>query len=178
MRQAVERVAAVDHSTGAPVVVLGIGNSIMGDDGIGLALMEALRQHFGAHPLVDWVDGRTGGMELLPVVQDARFLLVLDAVSGQEPGAVRHLVGDQVPRLLASKLSPHQVGLLDILTAARLLGTEPDELEVVGVVPEVVALSTELTACAQAGVQAALPVAHQALERLVEHARATEVGAL
>ena len=51
------------------------------------------------------------------------------------PGTVLRIGGDQVPRMLASKLSPHQVGLLDVLTAARLLEDEPDVVEVVGVVP-------------------------------------------
>lgn len=167
-------VPGVDRTSGAPVTVLGIGNPIMGDDGIGLALLEALHARVGEREGVDWVNGITDGMELLPVVQDARYLLVLDAVAGpgMEPGTVRHLTGDQVPRLLSMKLSPHQVGLLDILAAARLLGKEPEAVEIVGVVPGEVDLDLSLTAQASAGVGAAVPVAVEALESLIKRARA------
>lgn len=167
-------VPGVDRTSGAPVTVLGIGNPIMGDDGIGLALLEALHATVGEREGVDWVNGITDGMELLPVVQDARYLLVLDAVAGPglAPGSVRHLTGDQVPRLLSMKLSPHQVGLLDILAAARLLGKEPEAVEIVGVVPDEVDLDLALSPAARAGVQAAVPVAVEALEGLIERAQA------
>ncbi|WP_420174770.1 HyaD/HybD family hydrogenase maturation endopeptidase [Luteococcus sp. OSA5] len=164
--------APVERSTGAPVVVLGIGNTIMADDGIGLALLEQVQAQAPASPLVDFVDGRTGGMELLPVVQDARYLLVLDAVAGPVPGEVVSLSGDQVPRLLASKLSPHQVGLLDILAAARLLGTEPERIDVVGVVPETVDLCLGMTEAASRGVEQATPIALAVLAELVAAAEA------
>lgn len=171
-------VPGVDRTSGAPVTVLGIGNPIMGDDAIGLALLEALHAAVGAREGVDWVNGITDGMELLPVVQDARYLLVLDAVAGARmaPGTVRHLTGDQVPRLLSMKLSPHQVGLLDILAAARLLGTEPEAVEIVGVVPDEVDLDLTLSPAATAGVQAAVPVAVEALEGLIARAQSDITG--
>ena len=139
---------ADDRMTGdgnRSITVLGVGNPIMGDDGIGLALLSAVRQA-RSDPRVNYVDGGTGGMELLPVVQDAGRLLVLDAVAGPMPGAVARLGGDQVPRMLSSALSPHQVGLLDVFTAARLLGREPERIEVVGVTPESVELGLDLSA--------------------------------
>ncbi|MCL2454666.1 MAG: HyaD/HybD family hydrogenase maturation endopeptidase [Micrococcales bacterium] len=123
----------------APITVLGVGNPIMGDDAVGLLLLERLRQQ-QPDPRVEYVDGGTGGMELVPVVQDAARLLILDAVAGDEPGTVHQFSGDQLPRMLSSKLSPHQVGLLDVFAAARMLGREPEQVEVVGVVPESVDL--------------------------------------
>lgn len=127
-----------------PITVLGVGNLIMGDDSVGLALLERVQSQ-RPDPRIGYVDGATGGMELLPVVQEATRLLILDAVAGDTPGQVRRFTGDQVPRLLAMKLSPHQVGLLDLFAASRLLGTEPSEVEVVGVVPELVELGLEMT---------------------------------
>jgi len=126
------------------VTVLGVGNPIMGDDGVGLELLEAVRAAL-PDERVEYVDGATGGMELLPVVQDASHLLILDAVAGTEPGAVVELTGDQIPRLLSSKLSPHQVGLLDVFAAARMLRREPGTVAVVGVVPDSVELRLGLT---------------------------------
>jgi len=127
----------------------------MADDGVGLVLLSALAEVRMA-PWIEYVDGGTGGMELIPVVQDAECLLVLDAVAGEAPGSVVHLTGDQLPRLLSSKLSPHQVGLLDVLSSARLLGREPLEVEVVGVVPERVELGLGLSPVVAAAVPEAL----------------------
>ena len=126
------------------VTVLGVGNPIMGDDGVGLVLLAQLRE---ARPDADadYVDGGTGGMDLLPVVQDADRLLILDAVAGDAPGSVVRRDGDQIPRMLSAKLSPHQVGLLDVFAAARLLQREPAEVVVIGVVPESVDLRVGLS---------------------------------
>jgi len=138
----------------ATVTVLGVGNPIMGDDGVGLELLARVA---AARPdaRVEHVDGGTGGMELVPTVREARRLLVLDAVAGPVAGEVVRLAGDQIPRMLAAKLSPHQVGLLDVFAAARLLGDEPDEVAVVGVVP----VSVDLRLGLSPEVEAALPAA-------------------
>lgn len=145
------------------VTVLGVGNPIMGDDGIGLELLARLGAR-RTDPRIEYLDGGTAGMELIPVVQDASRLLILDAVASTlPPGTPLRLGGDQLPRLLASRLSPHQVSLLDVLTAARLLGTEPDAVEVVGVVPAVVELRLGLTPAVAAGLDAAVDLADQVL---------------
>lgn len=128
----------------APITVLGVGNLIMGEDSIGLVLLERLQATLD-DPRIAFVDGATGGMELLPVIQDATRLLILDAVAGPVPGTVVEIDGDQVPRLLATKLSPHQVGLLDLFAAARMLGTEPSLVSVVGIVPGHVDLTLNMT---------------------------------
>jgi hydrogenase maturation protease len=148
----------------ALVTVLGVGNPIMGDDGVGLELLARVT---AARPdaRVEVVDGGTGGMELVPVVREARRLLVLDAVAGHTPGAVVRLAGDQIPRMLAAKLSPHQVGLLDVFAAARLLGDEPDEVEVVGVVPASVDLRVGLSREVEAALPAATAAALEVLDR-------------
>lgn len=151
----------------SPITVLGVGNPIMGDDGVGLVLLEGL-QGLPPDARVEYVDGGTGGMELLPVVQDASRLLILDAVAGPEPGTIRRFSGDQVPRLLAAKLSPHQVGLLDVFAAARLLGREPETVEVVGVVPASVDLRLGLSDPVTAAVPAALALARVVLDEWLD----------
>lgn len=150
-------------STLTDITVLGVGNPIMGDDGVGLELLAAVST---ARPdtRIEYVDGGTGGMELLPLVQDARRLLILDAVAGGTPGMVRTFSGDHVPRLLATKLSPHQVSLLDVFAAARLLGREPEVVEVVGVVPESVDLRVGLSAAVAASVEAGTTAAVAVLD--------------
>lgn len=146
--------------TGA--TVLGIGNPLMGDDGVGITLLEELMAVDLEQP-VEFVDGGTIGMSLLPLVLDADSLLVLDAVSGPVPGTVIHLSGDQLPRLLRMKLSPHQVGLLDVLAGARLLGAEPARIAVVGVVPAFVDLRLGLSPEVEAAMPQALQLARRVL---------------
>ncbi|MDR1833748.1 MAG: hydrogenase maturation protease [Propionibacteriaceae bacterium] len=146
-----------------PVTVLGIGNPIMGDDGVGLAVLAELRQ-LRPDPRVEYSDGGTGGLELLPQVQDAGKLLLLDAVSGDIPGQVLRFSGDHLPRLLSSKLSPHEVGLLDVLSAARLTGKEPEAVEIVGVVPQVVEMRVGLSTAVAAAVAQAAALAAEILD--------------
>lgn len=115
---------------------------------------------------VAFVEGGTSGLELVGVVGEARKLLVLDGLTGPgEPGDVVVLEGDQVPRLLNSKLSPHQVGLLDLLATARLLGREPELVGVVGVVCASAELEVRLTPEVAAGVPAAVAAAEDVLGR-------------
>ncbi|CAN5478237.1 hypothetical protein BH11ACT8_BH11ACT8_24190 [soil metagenome] len=158
----------------ALTTVLGIGNPLMGDDGVGITLLEQLMAG-GLEQPVEFVDGGTIGLSLLPLVLDTDSLLVLDAVagpgpgtgsgtgSGSEPGTVVHLSGDQLPRLLRMKLSPHQVGLLDVLAGARLLGSEPSRMAVVGIVPGYVDLRLGLGPEVEAAVPLALELAREVL---------------
>nr|NLI51085.1 hydrogenase maturation protease [Propionibacterium sp.] len=159
----------------SPVVtVLGVGNTIMGDDGVGPELLARLAAVRRADARVEYVDGGTQGLELLPTVSDAHALLILDAVAppadGSAPGSVVRLAGDQVPRLLAAKLSPHQVGLLDVLTAARLLGREPARVEVVGVVPADVDLRVGLSVPVVAALDEAVALASEVVDELLAEA--------
>lgn len=161
---------------GARFTVLAVGNPIMGDDGIGLEILAGLQDMVATHPT--WqaaqdsgelvlLEGGTGGMELVPVVQESEHLLILDSVAagnGRTPGQALHLSGDHVPRLLSMKMSPHQVGLLDILTSARLTGKEPQVLEVIGVVSEDVDLRVGLTPAAAAGIPRAVEFAAEILD--------------
>ena len=147
----------------------------MGDDGTGLTLLAAIES---ARPdtRIEYVDGGTGGMELLPVVQEAARLLVLDAVAGAVPGAVACLDGDQLPRMLSSKLSPHQVGLLDVFAAARMLGREPGQVAVVGITPESVELRLGLSDVVAASVDEAAARACEVLDRWLAEAEAVTMG--
>lgn len=161
---------------GARFTVLAVGNPIMGDDGIGLEILAGLQQLLPTRPAwqaaqkageLALLEGGTGGMELVPVVQESEQLLILDSVApgnGRAPGQALHLSGDHVPRLLSMKMSPHQVGLLDILTSARLTGKEPRVLEVVGVVSENVDLRLGLTESARSGIPRAVELAAEILD--------------
>jgi hydrogenase maturation protease len=130
----------------AGTVVIGLGNPLMADDGVGLAMLERLRT-YEFDPPVELVDGGTWGLNLLPVIEDAGRVLLLDAINvGAAPATVIVLKRDQLPRYLATKVSPHQVDLSDVLALAELRGTLPEHTVAVGVQPERVEMETGLTA--------------------------------
>jgi len=119
---------------GRPTIVLGLGNPLMGDDGAGLAALEALRNGYDFGAGVRLEDGGALGLALLPLVEDAGSLLVLDAVRlVGHPGTTVVREGDEIPRCLSLKLSPHQEGFREALALAGLRGNVPPRLALVGV---------------------------------------------
>ena len=132
-------------------VVLGLGNMLMADDGVGLAALARLEEEWFVPREVALVDGGTWGMNLLPVIEGAERLLIFDAIDrGGAAGTVYRLTGDEIPRFLAQKVSPHQIDLREILALAELRGTLPGELVALGIQPARIEMSTALTPAVQA----------------------------
>ncbi|CAH2031027.1 HyaD/HybD family hydrogenase maturation endopeptidase [Trichlorobacter ammonificans] len=127
-------------------LILGLGNTIMTDDGVGPKVIERLR-HDGELPVeISLLDGGTLGLDLLPHLEGVERLIIVDAVeTGKQPGSLVRLAGDEVPAALETKLSPHQMGLKDLLAVARLMDCLPPEVVLVGVQPDCLELGTELT---------------------------------
>lgn len=120
-----------------PVLVLGIGNLLLSDEAIGVRAVEALGQRFHLPPQVDVLDGGTCGMELIGDMADREHLIIADAVlTGDAPGTVVTLRDEEVPTLFSRKISPHQLGLSDVLSALKLTDEFPQRLTLIGVVPE------------------------------------------
>ncbi len=130
----------------ARVVVIGLGNPLMGDDGLGLAVLDELRTGYALPPEVELVDGGTWGMNLLPVIEDAEELILIDAIDvGEKPGVFVRLEHHRLPRYLATKISPHQVDLRDVLALAELRGTLPPDTVALGLQPQSVELRNSLS---------------------------------
>jgi hydrogenase maturation protease len=139
--QGVAGASGARHQT----VVIGIGNPLMGDDGIGLAALQRIHA-WEFEPFVERVDGGTWGMNLLQFIEEARRLLVLDAIeAGLEPGSLVALEGDEIPRFLSTKLSPHQIELREVLALAELRDTLPEEVVAIGIQPGRVEMSERLS---------------------------------
>lgn len=131
-------------------VVIGLGNPLMGDDGLGLAALERLQRDWRMPPDVELVDGGTWGLNLLPVIEDAARVLLIDAIDiGATPGSAALIPRERLPRYLGTKVSPHQVDLRDVLALAELRGTLPAETMAVGLQPGRVELGNELSAVIQ-----------------------------
>jgi hydrogenase maturation protease len=127
-------------------VVIGVGNPLMGDDGLGIEALELLRSGWTIEPHVELLDGGTWGLNLLPQVEAARRVLFIDAIdSGEDPGTLVELERQEIPRFLARKLSPHQIDVKEVLALAELRGTLPEELAAVGLQPASVEMRAALS---------------------------------
>jgi len=128
------------------ILVLGLGNLLMQDDAVGVHAVQRLQQQFQFPPQVRILDGGTLGLDLLPYLEEAEQVLIIDALEMRAaPGSMHRLVGEEVPRAFAGKLSVHQMGLQDLLAVAELQGTLPAEVVVLGVQAVSIDMGLELT---------------------------------
>lgn len=128
------------------VVILGIGNILLGDEGVGVRAVEAIERDYRLAAGVVAIDGGCSAMELLEDLENLDGLIVVDAVyAGQQPGELILLEGEAVSKFFRTRMSPHQVGLSDVLAALELTGRAPKQLLIVGVKPLSMDLSMELT---------------------------------
>ncbi len=137
--------------------MLGIGNILLRDEGVGVRVIESLAKCYKLPAGVELLDGGTSGMDLLYTISGRDLLIVCDAVnSDAPPGTVIQITGDDVPAFFQTKLSPHQVGLSDVLATLKLLDELPPVVSIVGIVPEDLSLGIELSPTAAAAVDHAL----------------------
>lgn len=123
------------------VLVLALGNVLLGDDGVGAAAIARLGRRYVAPDGVRIEDGGTLGLSLLGLVGEARRVVLVDAVAADAPpGSLVRLDGEDVMDAVRDRLSPHQVGVADLLDAARLIGCYPDGVTLLGLVPEAIDL--------------------------------------
>jgi hydrogenase maturation protease len=126
-------------------VVLGLGNLMRTDDGVGMHAVSRLARDPRLPHGVRVVEGGTLGPELIYHVQDSRCLLVLDAVdASEEPGTVMRFSGDAISQLPSNR-SVHLVGLIELLNALKALGRAPMEVVLLGVQPKSTGWGTTLT---------------------------------
>jgi len=127
------------------ITLLGIGNILMQDEGVGVHVVRHIQEHYEV-PGVELVDGGTSGLSLLPYIENRERLLVVDAVDfGREPGYIGVLRNEEIPALFGTKASLHHLGLMDVLAAAQLLDQAPQEVCLIGIQPQTLAMGLELT---------------------------------
>lgn len=120
------------------ICVLGIGNVLWADEGFGVRCVEALQQRYEFAPQVQLVDGGTQGLYLIQHVQQASRLLIFDAIDyGLEPGELKLVENEEVPRFMgAKKMSLHQTGFQEVLMLALLTEKYPKEVLLIGCQPQ------------------------------------------
>jgi hydrogenase maturation protease len=148
------------------ILLLGLGNLLLRDEGLGIRALDLLQTRYDLPPEVACIDGGVLGLELLAYIEGLEYLLILDAVrNGQPPGTLVRLEGEAIPQNLSLKLSMHQVRLADILALSRLRGTTPPRLVVWGMEPAVLESGFGLSAGIEARLDALVDAAVDELAR-------------
>jgi hydrogenase maturation protease len=136
-----------------PVLVLGLGNVVCTDDGAGIAAIHKLIREYDLPEGVLAIDGGTLGLSLLPLVDSAEQVILVDAVNAEgPPGTHVRVEGDEVAPAVYERLSPHQIGVADLLAGASLLDRYPDRVVILGVVPDSIELGLERTPAVEASI--------------------------
>ncbi|MBT3047776.1 MAG: HyaD/HybD family hydrogenase maturation endopeptidase [Candidatus Thiodiazotropha sp.] len=137
------------------VLVIGMGNVLMQDEGIGVRAVEELEQRYHIPDGVEVVDGGTTGMELFEPMRGASSLVIADAVNtGAAYGSLVRIANEEIPAFFQTKLSNHQLGISDLLALLALKGETPEQVTIVGMVPHSLENRLGLTPEAAEGLEA------------------------
>lgn len=142
------------------IVVMGLGNLLLGDEGVGIHAVRLLQEKF-CHSKIQCYEGGTRGLLLLPFLEEATHLLLLDAIrANAPPGTLLELSGKELAGFSPLKFSVHDIALSDLLALLQIRkGDSLQDLVLIGVVPERITFSTELS-----------PTVARVLPELVERA--------
>jgi hydrogenase maturation protease len=128
------------------ITILGVGNILLSDEGVGVRVVEYLDRRYDFGDSVQVVDGGVLGVRLMGVIGNTDFLIVVDAVSNRgAPGTLYRLADDQVPRRVLAKQSMHQLDLPEVLALCAAIDKNP-QVVVLGVEPQdITTMNVELT---------------------------------
>jgi len=149
-------------------VVLGIGNTLLGDEGAGVHALRALQARAAHLPDVEYLDGGTLSFTLAAPIGEAEQLIVIDAAQFDAvPGTIRMFEGDDMDRFLGSrrKASVHEVGLIDLMVMARLAGRFPQRRVLIGIQPEYLDWAEAPTPAVAAAIPQVCDLALETLQR-------------
>ncbi len=127
-------------------LILGLGNILLSDEGLGVHIIQELDRQYLFPPYVTLYDGGTGGLSLLSQFKDQDFILIIDALLlGEEPGTVARFTIDAIPDHYQRKDTAHGIDILDVVAASSMIGHLPP-IMVLGAQPkDMVTPATELS---------------------------------
>jgi hydrogenase maturation protease len=135
-------------------LVLGIGNLLIGDEGVGCKAVDELNRRYQMPPELECIDGGTAGFELLSLMDGKDLVILIDALrNDMEPGTSVLVAGEDVPQVFLTSISPHQLGISDVLAAAQLTDCLPDKLFLYGIEPKELEVGIGLTPEVEAGME-------------------------
>jgi hydrogenase maturation protease len=128
------------------ITILGIGNLLMGDEGVGIHAMNTLQESYTFSPNINFVDGGTIGIDLIPYFEECKKMIIIDAVDSQEdPGFIVTLANEEIHYRFNTKLSLHHAGLSDVLSIIKLQEIDAPDLILFGIQPKTVEMGIELS---------------------------------
>ena len=135
-------------------LVLGIGNLLIGDEGVGCKTVEELVRRYDLPASVECIDGGTAGFELLPLLEGRDQVILIDALRDDRvPGTVIMVENEHVPKAFMARTTPHQLGICDVLAAAELTDIMPRRLTLYGVEPKQLDVGIGLSPEVEAGME-------------------------
>jgi len=135
------------------ILVLGVGNVLLSDEGAGVRAVEQLQRSYVFPPQVELIDGGTMGLDLLGYLDDTIHLFIIDAiVSTNPPGSVVIEKLLDPPAYFRQKISPHQIGLSELLAVAAMQDCLPPFITLFGIVPLDLSTGIEMSAEVNAAV--------------------------
>jgi hydrogenase maturation protease len=127
-------------------IVLGLGNLLNKDEGLGVQAVKLLDARLGPQNGVELLDGGVLGLSLLMLVEECSHLLILDAVDNdQPPGSVIELARDQIPLYTGIKMSQHQITFQEVLGLAKMRDHLPENLHLIGIQPRDLSIGLDLS---------------------------------
>ena len=148
------------------ITILGIGNTLYTDEGLGVHALAALQEKYGMDQQVQLVDGSTDGMSLLGPVEDTDYLIVIDAINaGKDGGHIIELHGNDIPAYYGIKMSIHQLGFQEVLLAAKLRERYPKNIVMIGMQPTSLELGIELSETNEAQLPKLLKLVEQQVNK-------------
>jgi hydrogenase maturation protease len=128
------------------ITILGIGNTLFSDEGVGIHLLPLLEEALKDDENIEIIEGLTDGMKLLGPVEDAENLIIIDAINaGKVGGTIIVLEGDEIPAYFGIKMSIHQLGFQEVLLAAKMRDRYPKQIMMFGMQPTSLQMGIELT---------------------------------
>ena len=141
-------------------IVLGLGNTLNRDEGLGVYALKDLENRLAGSkvdPELEFLDGGVLGLNLLPLVEEASHILVLDAINARkEPGTVIEMKKEEIPLYTGIKMSDHQVTFQEVLGLASFRNKLPDNLHLVGIQPDDISIGVEISDTVQSSMEEVL----------------------
>ncbi|HEY5505079.1 MAG TPA: hydrogenase maturation protease [Sedimentisphaerales bacterium] len=137
----------MDQTPRKDTVVIGLGNLLLSDEGIGIHLIRKLSEHQDKFPSVEFIDAGTGGMNVLHLIANRKKAIIIDCVKmGKKPGAIKRFEPADVQTVKKmTHFSLHEADILRIITLSEQLGECPDQIVIFGIEPESLELGQNLS---------------------------------
>jgi len=150
-------------------LILGVGNYILSDDGLSVHVLERLQADNLIPDDIQMIDGGTCGLDLLQYLEGVSNLIIIDAIKTRDgtPGSIIRLDGDQIPAYLSLKISPHDIGLPDLLATAKLRDLYPENIVAFGIQPASLELGVDLSPEVAANVDALIELIKKEVTELI-----------